>query len=148
MSNPSGLFFPLPNEVFLWGLTPNELAVYSYLRCRENRQTHQCWPSYNTIAEAVNLSPKTVRKYVCSLADKGLIFTENTSVFTRDGRKRNGTLRYTVIDPHTVAEAHHQAQLDQVEQDTARWKAQLHEGILGPPAKPSEAVSLGKGRTA
>ena len=124
MSNPSGLFFLLPNEVFLWGLTPSELSVYAYLRCRENRKTHQCWPSYNNIAEAVHLSPKTVRKCVCALADKGLVFTENTSVITKDGRKRNGTLRYTILDPQVVKEAHHLAQIDRAELDAARWNTQ------------------------
>ena len=41
-----GNFFSLPNEVFLLGLSPGELAVYSYLRRCESRKTHQCWPSY------------------------------------------------------------------------------------------------------
>lgn len=27
-----GNFFSLPNEIFLWGLTTGELAVYSFLR--------------------------------------------------------------------------------------------------------------------
>ena len=124
MSSPSGLFFLLPNEVFLWGLTPSELSVYAYLRCRENRKTHQCWPSYNNIAEAVHLSPKTVRKCVCALADKALIATENTTIMTKDGRRRNGTLRYTILNPHTVMEAHHLAQIDRAELDASRWNAQ------------------------
>ena len=124
VSNPSGLFFLLPNEVFFWGLTPSELSVYAYLRCRENRKTHQCWPSYHNIAEAVHLSPKTVRKCVCALADKGLVFTENTSIITKDGRKRNGTLRYTILDPHAVMEAHHLAQIDRAELEAARWNTQ------------------------
>ena len=34
-------FFSLPNEVFLLGLSPGELAVYSYLRRCENRKSHQ-----------------------------------------------------------------------------------------------------------
>ena len=32
-----GNFFSLPNEVFLLGLSPGELAVYSYLRRCESR---------------------------------------------------------------------------------------------------------------
>lgn len=35
-------YFPLPNEIFLLGLTPGELAVYSYLMRCEDRKTHQC----------------------------------------------------------------------------------------------------------
>lgn len=36
-----GNFFSLPNEMFLLGLSPGELAVYSYLQRCENRKTHQ-----------------------------------------------------------------------------------------------------------
>ena len=49
----NGNFFSLPNEIFLLGLRPGELAVYSYLRRCEDRGTHQCWPSYKTIGKAV-----------------------------------------------------------------------------------------------
>lgn len=34
-----GNFFALPNEIFLWGLTAGELAVYSFLRRCEDRKT-------------------------------------------------------------------------------------------------------------
>lgn len=36
----NGNFFSLPNEIFLLGLRPGELAVYSYLRRCEDRGTH------------------------------------------------------------------------------------------------------------
>ena len=88
--------FPVPNDIFTLELLPGEFAVYLYLVRCENRKTHQCWPSYKTIGEAVKMSENTVRKYVCSLADKDLIHTENTSVMTRDGLKRNGNLLYTI----------------------------------------------------
>ena len=58
----NGNFFSLPNEIFLLGLRPGELAVYSYLRRCEDRGTHQCWPSYKTIGKAVGMSENTVRK--------------------------------------------------------------------------------------
>ena len=35
-------YFPLPNEIFQLGLTPGELAVYSFLLKCENRETYQC----------------------------------------------------------------------------------------------------------
>ena len=59
-----GNFFSLPNEVFLLGLSPGELAVYSFLRRCENRKTHQCWPSVKTIGKSVGMSENTVRKYI------------------------------------------------------------------------------------
>ena len=89
-------YFQLPNEIFLPGLSPGALAVYSYLLCCEVRSTYQCWPSYKTIGRAVRMSTNTVRKYVCELEERQLISTESTSVTTRDGLKRNGNLLYTI----------------------------------------------------
>lgn len=51
-----GNYFMLPNEVFQLGLSAGELAVYSYLRCCEDRRTHQCWPSYRAIGCAVSMA--------------------------------------------------------------------------------------------
>ena len=59
-----GNFFSLPNEIFLLGLSPGELAVYCYLRRCENQKTHQCWPSYKTIGEAVGMCANTVSRHV------------------------------------------------------------------------------------
>ena len=114
--------FPLPNEIFLLGLCPGELAVYAYLLRCENRKTHQCWPSYKTIGKAVNLSENTVRKHVCSLVDRGLIQTENTTVMTKAGLKRNGNLLYTIPPFQPILDAHYQQQLDKLALDTARTR--------------------------
>lgn len=116
--------FTLPNELFSLELNSAEISIYAYLLYCEDRKTHQCWPSYGTIAEALNLSPKTVRKYVIELADKGLITTENTSVITKKGIKRNGSLRYTIRPIREAVEQHEQKQLRQLELDTARWNAE------------------------
>ena len=88
--------FTLPNELFSLELSSAEISIYTYLLYLENRKTHQCWPSYKIIGKAVDLSPKTVKKYVGKLVDKGLISTENTTVITKKGVKRNGSLRYTI----------------------------------------------------
>ena len=118
---------PLPNEIFLLGLCPGELAVYAFLRQCENRKTHQCWPSYKTIGKAVNLSENTVRKHICSLVDKGLIQTENTSVITKAGLKRNGNLLYTIPPFQSILEDYYRQQLEKAKRDTARtrWEAQV-----------------------
>ena len=115
--------FTLPNELFALDLNANEISIYVYLLYRENRKSYQCWPSYNTIGKAVGLSRKTVSKYVTELVDKGLISTENTTIVTRDGRKRNGSLRYTILPIQEAIELAHQRQLRQMEQDVARWRA-------------------------
>ena len=118
--------FPVPNGIFILGLCPGELAVYAFLLHCENHKTHQCWPSYKTIGKAVNLSENTVRKHVCSLVDKGIIQTENTSVMTKAGLKRNGNLLYTIPPFQPILDAHYQRQMDKLALDTAhaRWEAQ------------------------
>ena len=122
--DPIKNYFQLPNEIFLLGLSPGALAVYSYLLCCENRNTYQCWPSYKTIGKAVRMSANTVRKYVLELEDKRLIRTEPTTVVTRDGRKRNGTLRYYIRPIQEAVDHYHERQLSQLELDTERQKAQ------------------------
>lgn len=94
--DPIQNYFPLPNEIFQLGLTAGEIAVYSYLMRSENRESYQCYPSYRTIGEAVGMSRNTVKKYVDSLIDKRLIYTESTTVTRQDGTKWNGNLRYTI----------------------------------------------------
>ncbi len=89
-------YFPLPNEIFILNLSYGEIAVYAYLLYLEDRKTYQCYPSYKTIGRAVKMSKNTVRKYVAELEEKRLITTEHTSVFTKDGMKRNGNLLYTI----------------------------------------------------
>ena len=89
-------YFPMPNEIFCLGLNSGEIAVYSYLMSCEDRETYQCYPSYNTIGNALKMSKKTVMKYVKSLEDKCLITTEHTTVTLKSGQKQNGNLRYTI----------------------------------------------------
>lgn len=123
--NPLKNTFPFPNEIFILGLCPGELAVYSYLLCCANRKTNQCWPSYKTIGKAVGMTENTVAKYVGSLERKGLICTEPTTVTTKAGVKRNGNLLYTVSPFQDVLEAHHQRQLERLALETACAQLQL-----------------------
>ena len=104
-------YFTLPNEIFCIGLSSGEIAVYSYLLRCENRKTYQCYPSYRTIGQALKMSQNTVRKYVQSLEDKHLISTERTEVITKDGRKRNGTLLYTIRPIREAIDYFHSEQL-------------------------------------
>ena len=122
MSTAEKNYFPTPNEIFSLGLSPGAFAVYAYLLRCENRRTHQCWPSYKTIGAATRMSVNTVRKHIGTLADKGLISTEDTSVFTRDGLKRNGSLLYTIQPFQEVMDAYHQSQLRALELTVAKWE--------------------------
>ena len=115
-------FFPLPNEIFSLGLSPGELAVYSYLLFCEDRKTYQCWPSYRSIGKAVCMSTNTVRKYVAALEENGLIVTEPTVITTKDGRKRNGSLLYTIRPIQEAVELHNQRLLRQLEETTEQMR--------------------------
>ena len=115
-------YFTTPNEIFSLGLSPGEFAVYSFLCRCENRRTHQCWPSYSTIGAATKMSVNTVRKHVCALADKGLIRTEDTTVVTQNGLRRNGNLRYTIQPLEKVLEDRRRADLQKIQVEAARWE--------------------------
>ena len=113
--DPIKNYFPLPNEIFLLGLTPGELAVYSYLMRCEDRRTLQCQPSYRTIGKAVHLSPNTVAKHVNGLRNNHLIVTENTEIVTRRGEKRNGTLVYSIRPVEEALRHFYELQMHQLE---------------------------------
>ena len=113
-------YFPLPNEVFSLGLSSGEISVYSYLMYRENRETHQCHPSYKTIGKATKMSPNTVRKYVDCLREKRLITTEPTEIITKDGRRRNGNLLYTIRPMEEAIRYHFEMQMRQAEEEKSR----------------------------
>ena len=115
-------YFPMPNEVFYLGLSPGELSVYAYLLFREDRKTYQCYPSYKTIGDAVGMSKNTVMKYVDGLVQKRLITTEPTQVILKNGRKRNGNLRYTIRPIDEAVQHHFEQQMIQLKEETQRQK--------------------------
>ena len=53
-------FFSLPNELFFMNIGHGAITVYAYLLCYEDRCTHQCHPSYNTIFSTAGLAVNTV----------------------------------------------------------------------------------------
>ena len=122
--DPVKNFSPIPNEVFYLGLSYGAIAVYGYLLHIENRKTYQSYASYNTIGRAVKMSANTVRKYVSELEEKQLIRTEPTTIITRDGHKRNGTLRYHIRPIQEAVDHYHEQQLHQLELDAERRRAQ------------------------
>lgn len=117
-------YFKMPNEVFCLDLDSKEISIYAYLLRCEDRRTYQCHPSYRTIGRAVQLSENTVRKYVTALEEKGLIRTEPSTVTTKDGRMRNGSLIYTIRPIQEALELNYQRQFLQAERDMERAKAE------------------------
>ena len=122
--DPNKHYYLVPNEVFNLGLSSHEIAVYNYLLRCEDRRTYQCHPSYRTIGRAVQLSENTVRKYVAGLEEKGLIRTEPSTIITKDGRMRNGSLIYTIRPIQEALELNYRRQFRQAERDTERARAE------------------------
>lgn len=115
--------FLMPNEIFALGLSGGAILVYTYLRYCENRETYQCYPSYKTIGKAVGMSKNTVKKYVDVLRDKGLIETENTSVVTAKGQKRNGNFLYTLRPIEEAVEIFYEEQNRRLNEEIGRAQA-------------------------
>ena len=117
--------FIMPNQIMQLDLNATALAIYFYLRYIEDRKTYQCYPSYRTIGKALNIkSITTVAKYVRELEDKCLIYTEPTEVILKDGKKRNGNLKYTIRPIQDAIEHYHYEQMKNVNEVAARAKAQ------------------------
>ena len=111
-------FFTLPNEVFLLQLPPSAFMVYSYLLLIEDRRTHNCHPSYNTISAVTGVSKNTAMKSIGTLLEMGLITAESSSYFDKRGMKWNGNNLYTILPVRAAMDAFNQRQLHQLELDT------------------------------
>ena len=138
--DPSKHYYLVPNEVFNLGLSSHEIAVYNYLLRCEDRKTYQCHPSYRTIGRAVQLSENTVRKYVTSLEEKGLIRTEPSTIITKDGRVRNGSLIYNIRPIQEALEQNYQQQFRQAERDMERARAEKRLAELNRQNKKEESA--------
>ena len=139
--DPNKHYYLVPNEVFNLGLSSHEIAVYNYLLRCEDRRTYQCHPSYRTIGRAVQLSENTVRKYVAGLEEKGLIRTEPSTIITKDGRVRNGSLIYNIRPIQEALEQNYQRQFRQAERDMERAKAEKRLAELNRQNKKKEEES-------
>lgn len=143
--DPIKNYFPLPNEIFHLRLKPGELAVYAFLLYCENRKTYQCYPSYHTITEHIDMSENTVSKYVKLLEEKGLITVEPTTITTKDGCVRNGSLLYTIRPIQEALEQFYEQQMKQLEDDAekARLLKKAERYRKKHDLKPLEPVSEG-----
>ena len=124
-------YFPLPNAIFDLGLHHMEINIYAYLLRIEDRRTYQCIVSYPTIARKLGISVNTVAKYVAALEEHGLIRTERTEIITRDGLKRNGCLRYTILPIKNSLALCYERQLEKAGQAMERQRAQARAEKLG-----------------
>ena len=113
-------FFTLPNEVFLLRLSPSAFVVYAYLLLIEDRRTHTCHPSYNTIAATTGLAKNTVMKGISTLSEMELITVESSSYFDKRGMKWKGNNLYAILPVRAAVDTFLQRQLRQLELDVER----------------------------
>lgn len=113
-------FFTLPNEIFLLKLEPSAFMVYAYLLLIEDRKTHTCHPSYNTIAAGTGLSKNTALKSIDVLLEAGLISVKPSNYFDKHGMKWKGNNLYTILPIYSAVDIFHQRQLRKLEIDVAR----------------------------
>ena len=126
--------FPVPNELLCFDLPAGAVAVYIYLLRHADRRTNQCYPSEAAMARDLHLARNTVAKYVRLLEERGLIVTERTQIQMRNGIRKNGSLRYTIIPMYEVMEQRYQRQLAEVER--CRVQRQLAAQTNEPPCSP------------
>ena len=117
-------FFTLPNEIFLLGLPPSAFMVYAYLLLIEDRRTHTCHPSYNSIATETGMTKNTAMKGIGILLDAGLITMEHSQYFDQYGMKWKGNNLYTILPTQMAVDQFYQRQLDQLELDAERRRIQ------------------------
>ena len=120
-------FFTLPNEVFLLRLSPSVFVVYAYLLLIEDRRTHTCHPSYNTIATATGLAKNTAMKSINTLLEVGLIAVESSSYFDKRGMKWKGNNLYTILPMRAAMDKFYQRQLHQLELDVEHRRVLRHQ---------------------
>ena len=95
--------------------------------------------SYSTIPAKLEIPINTAAKYVGLLEEHGLIATERTDVITRDGLRRNGCLRYTILPIKNAIDRFHERQLSALEQAAAQQRAEKSGVEFVPPDKEQSA---------
>ena len=126
--------FPVPNELLQLNLPAGAVAVYIYLLCHADRRANRCHPSEATMAKVLHLSRNTVAKHVRLLEEYGLIITERTQVQMKNGIRKNGNLRYTIVPMYDVLEQRYQRQMAELERQQVQQKlaAQVAEAPCSP----------------
>ena len=125
-------------EVPRESLPAGAVAVYIYLLRHADRRTNQCYPSEVTMAKSLHLARNTVAKYVRLLEERGLIVTERTQIQMRNGIRKNGSLRYTIVPMYEVMEQRYQRQVSEAER--RRVQRQLAAQTKDPPCSPLRAA--------
>ena len=86
------------------------------------------------MARDLHLARNTVAKYVRLLEERGLIVTERTQVQMKNGIRKSGNLRYTIVPMHDVLVQRYQRQMAELECQQVQQKlaAQAEESPCSP----------------
>lgn len=74
------------------------------------------------MAKVLQLSRNTVAKHMRLLEEHGLIITEWTQIQMKNGIRKNGNLRYTIVPMHEVLEQCYQRQMTELERQRVQQK--------------------------
>lgn len=74
------------------------------------------------MAKVLHLSRNTVAKHMRLLEEHGLIITEWTQIQMKNGIRKNGNLRCTIVPMHEVVEQCYQRQMTELERQQVRQK--------------------------
>ena len=86
------------------------------------------------MAKVLHLSRNTVAKHMRLLEEHGLIITEWTQIQMKNGIRKNGNLRYTIVPMYNVLEQRYQRQMAELERQQVQQKlaAQVAEAPCSP----------------
>lgn len=73
-------------------------------------------------AKVLHLSRNTAAKHMRLLEEHGLIITEWTQIQMKNGIRKNGDLRYTIVPMHEVLEQCYQRQMTELERQQVQQK--------------------------
>ena len=74
------------------------------------------------MAKVLHLSRNTVAKHKRLLEEHGLIITEWTQIQMKNGIRKNGNLRCTIVPMHEVLEQCYQRQMTELERQQVQQK--------------------------
>ncbi len=74
------------------------------------------------MAKVLHLSRNTVTKHMRLLEEHGLIITEWTQIQMKNGIRKNGNLRCTIVPVHEVLEQCYQRQMTELERQRVQQK--------------------------
>ena len=105
---------------------PADLSKYTSqsIKAVNSAKNAVVWGRDSRQQDAVDAWADAIESDVAALEEKGLIRTEPSTITTKDGRMRNGSLIYTIRPIQEALELNYQRQFLQAERDMERAKAE------------------------